>query len=463
LLSLALAAMLLPHPARAAVTSVPDLIDRVARGAMTAQHLPGLVVLVAEHGQPVAVRAYGVADVAHPVPVTADTRFEIGSVTKQFTAAAILQLVEAHELSLDDTLGTYFPAYTVARAVTVRELLGQTSGIPEYLGTLKDSSEASRPTSFDGLLAHVSDKPLLFAPGTKWAYSNTNYALLGRIVEVVSHQTYAQYVREHIFAPAKMTHAGFIGDGAEPAMTARGAWLDGTTPVPSAPLDVTWATGAGAIVATAADLLAWDDALLAGTIVAPADVALMRTSGTLPSGAPTGYGFGWVIDGTPTHPRVWHNGGTFGFSAANATYPADDQIIIALTNLGFAVPVSIVGGIFAGLHPDVAAADAPAAGESAAVRARVREWIGRFQSGDIDRTQFTPQMDAAITPDAVTALRPQLTVLGQPQQLTFTGASTQPGGYTVYVYVATFAATKLRVTMTLTADRKIAGFFLKPD
>jgi CubicO group peptidase (beta-lactamase class C family) len=411
----------------AAGSPVVDGIDRAVHAAMTAQHLPGVVVLVAQHGSVVATRAYGYADVARRTPVTVDTRFEIGSITKQFTAACILQLAEAHRLSLDDTVGTYVPAYTIAKAVTIRQLLGQTSGIPEYLGTLRHPSEASRPVTFDALLAHVAAKPLLFAPRTKWAYSNTNYALLGHIVELVSHEPYQRYVRENIFARAHMTHAGFIGDGAEPATTAHGYWLENGVAVRALPLDATWAAGAGAIVATAGDLLAWDDALLGGSIVAPADVASMRTGGVLPSGTPTGYGYGWIVDGTPAHPRIWHNGGTFGFSATNATYPADDQIVIVLTNLGYAAPISLVPALFAGLHPDVAAAPTPAPGEDPALTARVREWLGRFERGDIDRAQLAPQMDAFLTPDEVAAVKASFASLGEPASLCTPARPTYPG------------------------------------
>ncbi len=444
--------------------TVADIVDRAARDGMAAQRLPGLVVLVAEHGHAVALRGYGRADVSAHVAATETTRFQIGSVTKQFTAACIMQLVDRRALSLDDRLGTYVPSYTNAEAVTIRELLGQTSGIPEYLGTLPSPVLAAHPVAFPALLAHVSEKPLAFAPGTQWQYSNTNYALLGRIIELVTHETYEHYVREHIFLPAHMTHSGFIGDGMPDAATARGYVKDGATIAPAPPLDETWAFAAGGIVSTAGDVLAWDNALLAGTIVGPDDVRLMQMSGTLPNGTPTRYGFGWIIDGTSTHPRVWHNGGTFGFSATNATYPSDDQTIVALTNLGFAEPARIVTAIFNALHPDaVPLAPTPAPGEDAAITARVREWFHRFQTGDVDRTQLAPQMQSLLTPDVIAQTKTMFTALGEPQHLTFIGTTAAPGDLTVYRYAAAFGSAQTLMTITLTADGKIAGFRVQPS
>ena len=431
---------------------------------MTSQHLPRLVVLVAQGDRAVAERAYGDADVSGRVPATTKTRFQIGSITKQFTAACILQLVDAHRIALDDALGTYVPSYANASAVTVRQLLEQTTGIPDYLNSLHSADDAGKPIAFADLIARIAARPLAFPPGTKWQYSNINYTLLGRIVELVSHESYERYVREHIFAPAHMTRSGFIGDGRDPAATARG-YVSAQAATSLAPwLDETWAFAAGGIISTAVDLLAWNNALLSGTIVPAADVTLMRTSAILRDGTPTGYGFGWIMDGTAAHPRIWHNGGTFGFSASNVTYPHDNQTIVVLTNLGYAAPITIATAIFAQLHPDDAiAAATPAPNEDAAITARAREWFRRFETGDIDAAQLNATMRAGLTAETVATIKTQFSPLGEPTRFVNTGSAAAPGNLVVYTYAATVAGgTSLRITMTLDAEGKIAGYFVKP-
>jgi CubicO group peptidase (beta-lactamase class C family) len=458
-LALAIAALVAGIPAGADVPApLETIVDEAAHDQIVAQHLPGLVVLVAGAGTPV-VRAYGNADIAGHVPVTADTRFQIGSITKQFTAACVMQLVEAHRLSLDDTLAAYVPSYAAARAVTIRDLLEQVSGIPEYLDSGDTMTAAQHPAPFAALLARIASKPLAFAPGTRWAYSNTNYLILGHIVELVSHEPWERYVREHIFGPAHMTHSGFIGE-AMPGVTATGYVLDGGAFGTAVPLDETWAYAAGGIVSTAGDVLAWDRALLAGAIVPLADVDLMRRSAVLPDGIATKYGFGWIIDGSTAHPRVWHNGGTFGFSATNATFPSDGLTIVALTNLGEAAPVNVVGEIFSKLVPEALPTAAPA--EDPAITARVREWLRRLQTGDIDRSQLGPAMSALLTPDKVRAIQLQVGALGQPLQLIYAGSTPIAADQKVYRYNATFAAGRFRIAMTLAATGAISGYFISP-
>jgi len=337
-------------PAR---TTLPDgvrpVIDKIGRSEVSSDHIPGLVILVEDHGV-VDIGTYGVTDTASQTAMTEDRRFEIGSTTKQFTAVCILQLVEAGRVSLDDPLSKFVPSYKAAALVTVRQMLGQISGIPEYLDGPHILSEAGSHASFDALLGRVRSRPLDFPPGTSWEYSNTNYLLLGRIVEIVSGQSYESYVREHIFEPAGLRDSNFIGSG-ESSPSGRGyEYRNGQ--IRSAPkLDESWAWAAGGIVSTARDLLTWNAALSSGSLLSLADVRLMRTSGTLNNGEPTGYGFGFFVDSDLSRTRIWHGGNTWGFSSADITYPEDGQTVIVLTNSGDAPATTIASHIFAALHP----------------------------------------------------------------------------------------------------------------
>jgi CubicO group peptidase (beta-lactamase class C family) len=435
--------------------------DAVAAKLIASKHVPGVAIGVSRGGTVVFERGYGYADVAKKIPVTPETRFEIGSITKQFTAACIMQLVEAGKLSLDDHLGTFVSDYFIGRGVTVRQLLAQQSGIPEYLdGPDAVSAAGTQPATYATLLARVSATPLEFAPGTRYKYSNTNYILLGRIVEVASGEPYERYVREHIFAPAGMTQSAFIGDENTLASMAKAYAPTSSGVAPAPPFRDDWASSAEAIVSTVGDILRWDAALLAGKIVKPADVELMRTDAKTVDGAATGYGFGWVVDAVGAHPRIWHNGATFGFHAINETFPSEGEAVVVLVNSTVFVEGDIAP-IFAATHPDAAPPTTAAAGEIPAVTARVRDWLRRFQTGDIDRSQLNDTMNKALTEDLIDASKAQLGPLGTPETLVYRG-SVASDGSTVYVYVATFSAGTFRIVMALDAAGKIAGYRLVP-
>jgi D-alanyl-D-alanine carboxypeptidase len=442
---------------------VAAIVDSAARQALRAQKTPGLAIAVVERGTVVYVQGFGVANVARNVAVSPDTRFEIGSITKQFTAAAILQLVEAKRLALDDRLGMWVPGYPPGKDITLRQLLQQTSGLPEYFDETKDAAQAAaQPATLATIVARIAGKPLQFAPGTRWQYSNTNYWFLGYIVGAVSHESYQQYLREHIFTPAGMTESGFISDEQRLPDMATGYTATASGVVPAPPLDGSFAGGAGEIVSTVGDLARWDQALGTGKIVSIEDATAMRTSGTTTDGKATNYGYGWVIDSTGAHARAWHNGGTLGFHTMNALYPADDEIVIVFANLAEARPEELANSIFAGTHPDVAQAPmTPVAGERPEITARVREWLHRFETGDVDRSQLTSDMNGSLTPELVAQTKAQVAPLGNPTKLVFRGSQTN-GSIAAYTYVAVFANATLRIVMALDGEGKIAGYRLLP-
>lgn len=173
---------------------------------------PGATILVAQHGRIVYRHAYGLRDREHKRPATVDSYYEIGSITKQFTAAAILQLQEAGKLHLDDKLSVYLPHAPDAGEVTLRQLLSHTSGMPEYLDAVDAAKAIDKPASFDKLMSYITGKPLDFPPGSRWSYSNTGYILAGRVIEVVSHESYRQYVQTHLLDPAGMTHTFTVAE-----------------------------------------------------------------------------------------------------------------------------------------------------------------------------------------------------------------------------------------------------------
>lgn len=285
-------------------------------------------ILVAKDGRPVFRQAYGLANREWNARTTLDTHFRIGSLTKQFTAAAILQLVEAGKLSLDDPVVRFYPEAPKAwEGVRVRHLLNHTSGIinytalPDYLPAI---SRIERPPQ--ALVALVTAEPLLFAPGERVEYSNTNYLLLGLAIESASGRPYARYLSERIFAPLGLKDTGY--DDATALLPRRaagyrfgqGQWRN------AAPMASSVAYAAGGLYSTVDDLLAWDEALFSGRVISEGSRRAMFDDGG------RGYGFGWYV-GTAHGRTLWsHGGAVSGFLAMTDYYPEARLAVIVLAN-----------------------------------------------------------------------------------------------------------------------------------
>ena len=460
---LALALPLLGAAPAAAPSSVGSTVQKI----VAATGVPGLQVLIVDHGKVTYSGAYGVRNLESKLPVDEHTRFEIGSITKQFTAAAILQLKEQGKLSLSDSLSKYVPELKAAKDVPIEQMLWQVSGIPDYTETdafkkliVSNSTGVTIPTtgSIDAIVRMIAAKPLDFAPGSKWAYSNTNYVLLGHIVELASGMPWSSYIRTHIFAPAGMHESAFMEDEPHLKDMATGYTMQKGRLVPTGTF-TGWARGAGAIVSTAGDLAKWDAALFGGKIVSPDDLKLMTSPGPKPAGGLGNYGFGWVVDSFDGQPRLWHNGGTLGFLSENQLYPALSQIVIVLQSSTASNPAAIAEAAFDAMHPALAAAKLqPAAGEDAAITARCKLVWQELLSGKIDRAQFSEQFNKMLTPEAVAEATASLKKLGDPTSWTYAG-KVQRNAVTAYQYHLAFSSgVSLTLVMAVGPDGKIAGF-----
>lgn len=300
-------------------------------------------VLVARDGQALLDKGYGYANLEWQVANTPDTRFRLGSLTKQFTAATILLLQERGQLRLSDPVRTYLPDAPAAwDGITVQSLLNQTSGIPEY--TDQPDFPMTLPLAPDRLMATFASKPLRFQPGTQWAYSNANYVVLGRIIEKVSGQTYAAFIQKNIFDPLGMKDSGYDAPG--PLLAHRAA---GYTPGKGGPrnadyVDMSLPYAAGGLYSTTHDLLAWEQALFGGKLLAPASLKAMTTP------FKADYGLGVAITTVDGHTQVQHAGAIQGFSTDMAYFPDEHLAIIVLGNLNGDAPSAIRGQIAAVAH-----------------------------------------------------------------------------------------------------------------
>ena len=309
-------------------------IDTIAK-QMLSRPVAGISIAVARDGQVVIARGYGVANLEHSVPVTPETVFHIASISKNILAGVVLQLVDQGRLGLDDDVTKYVPeAATLGHHVTVRQLLNHTSGIHSFT-SLPDAANNERlELTHEQVLALIKDKGFDFEPGTRWRYDNSAFYLAGMVVERVTKQDYGAYVGEHIFKPLGMTSASLCDARMVVPHLASGYEMDGHTLVNA--VFVSWKLpfAAGAVCATATDLLKWEAALDSGRILTQSSLALMRTPTTLPDGMRIDYGFGTRLGSLDGHRLFGHTGSGGGFRNVFESFPDDHLTIVILMNLG---------------------------------------------------------------------------------------------------------------------------------
>jgi D-alanyl-D-alanine carboxypeptidase len=308
--------------------SLASVVDPLVANEMKAQGLPGAAVAIAKNGTILYTQGYGYADLATCQPVQPSMDFQIGSVTKQFTAAAVLQLQNAGKVNIDDPVVAYLPSYAFDARITLRMLLTQTSGLQNYLD-FPDVSSWINGVSEPTVLTQIAQAPLIFTPGTYYAYSNSNYFVLGSVIEAVSSVTYPSYMASNIFQPVGLSHTSYL----EPADSAS-PYTQG--PNPGIIPDPSLFFSAGALWSNVQDLATWDAALLNGKVMPAALFALMVTPSGLPmypQGGASPYAMGLVRDTQVGHPLAWHNGETVAYTSFNGMFLDDGFSVIVLTNM----------------------------------------------------------------------------------------------------------------------------------
>jgi CubicO group peptidase (beta-lactamase class C family) len=271
------------------------------------------------------------------VPVNSETVFRVGSVTKQFTALSILQLVEKGKIGLEDEITKLLPDYpTQGHRVTIHHLLTHTSGIKSYtsLGEEFWGGNHRLDLTHEQLLDLFTDEPFDFAPGEKWLYNNSGFYLLGMIVEKASGETYPDYIKHHIFEPLGMTGSMYCNPRALVPHRARGYQRQDGKLVNAEPLSLNPPGGAGAICSTPLDLLRWQRALDSNTLISATSRKKMVTESMLNDGSGTGYAYGLGVGTFEGRRSVSHGGGINGFVVAFDTYPDDELVVVVFSNTG---------------------------------------------------------------------------------------------------------------------------------
>ena len=327
-------------------TTIPERLDNVVEAFQKYRHFMGTVIVVKDN-QILLKKAYGMADLEWHIPNTNNGKFRLGSITKQFTATAILQLAEQHKLSVDDTACTYFDRCPSAwKKITIRQLLSMTSGIPSYteeksflqpIGTRIPEKPAE-------ILLRTKDKPLDFKPGTQWKYDNSGYIFLGIIIEKVSGEKYEDYIKKYIFEPLGMSDSGYDYTATILSHRVSGYRRCGHVFCNSNYMDMSIPFAAGALYSTVDDMYKWDRALYTDKILSNASRRQMFTV------VMNNYGYGWDLSPMAQHQQIGHGGGIFGFSAYIARFPKDKALVIVLSNVeetdSKAIAASLAGTIF---------------------------------------------------------------------------------------------------------------------
>lgn len=320
-------------PATAAANqALAQQIDASIRGHYKADE-PGATVIVTRGGAPVLRKAYGMADTASKQAMDAAMTLRMGSITKQFTAVAILMLAEDGKLALTDPITRFLPDYpTQGKTITVEHLLTHTSGIQSYTGKPAYGQTMEKDFTVSQMIDGFKNDPMLFAPGERFDYNNSGYFLLGAIVEKVSGQTYAEFLAQRIFTPLGMAHTAYEGNERSSGPRAAGHSKGKSGFSPARALSMTQPYAAGALVSNVDDLARWDQAITDGKLLNAASWKKAFTPYTLANGKSTGYGYGWEIGKLNGANTIAHGGGINGFSTYALRIPEEKVYVAVLSN-----------------------------------------------------------------------------------------------------------------------------------
>jgi CubicO group peptidase (beta-lactamase class C family) len=340
--------------------------DSLVYTYLAESHAPSAAFAVIRGNDTLAYGAYGLADVDARRAPTATTIYEIGSITKQFTSAAIMRLVEQGRVRLDDDLSKYVPQFPLqGKKVSIRQLLNHTSGIHSYTSEPGWQKTWKDELSPDAIIKFVAADSFDFAPGSAYRYNNTGYVLLGMVIEKASGQKYAKYLDAQFFKPLGLKQTSYC-----PSKTSDPAFALGYSKGPSGTvraqfLDLSHPFSAGALCSTVGDLVKWQRALDGGKVVSPASYALMSTADSLNSGRKINYGFGLVPGMFNGHKTISHTGGINGFATA-ATYVPDDTLsIVVFSNFDSESPQTLVQNLLRVAYGEAPVGRSPAATQAA--------------------------------------------------------------------------------------------------
>ena len=434
-----------------------ERIDRIAAQVLEQTGVPSASIAIVQHGKLVYTHAYGVARLGAgkmpPTHATPEMRYSIGSISKQFTAAALLLLQEQGKLSLDDPISKYIPGLTRGDEVTIRQLLSHTSGYQDYWPEDYVMTTMRRAVTAQQIMDTWGKKPLDFEPGTQWQYSNTNFVIAGAIVEKVTGAPYFDFLTANIFRPLNMKSV-WNSDQIKLGQTdATPYYRNALGPLRPAPKEgLGWMFAAGELAMTAHDLALWDESLFAQSLLKPESYKQMFTETKLRDGKGTKYGLGIGVRDANGHRMIEHSGEVSGFVSDNEVLIDDGAAVVVLTNQDAVGAASTI----ARLAAPVVAGYPHTPPEQQAI-----DIYHGLQLGRIDRTLLAPNLSDYFTPEAIADFQQSLAPLGEP--LAFTQARTElRGGMTFRSFDIVYPAKRLRLTTYTYPDGKLEQYLIAP-
>jgi D-alanyl-D-alanine carboxypeptidase len=429
-------------------------IDRIASQVLEQTGVPSASVAIVKGGKLVYAHAYGNAHLNPAAPATPEMRYSIGSISKQFTAAAILLLQEEGKLSLDDAVGKYVPGLTRGDEVTIRQILSHTSGYQDYWPEDYVMTPMLRPETAQQILDTWAKKPLDFEPGTQWQYSNTNFVIAGAIIEKVSGQKLMEFLGQHIFHPLGMKSAWNSDEAKLTQADATPYYRNALGPLRPAPKEGRgWTFAMGELAMTAHDLALWDESLIAKSLLKPESYKQMFTEVKLKDGKGTHYGLGVEVLDRNGHRSIEHSGEVSGFVSDNEVLVDDGVAVAVLTNqdaIGAASTIARLAAPVIGEFP-------PTPAEKQAL-----DIYRDLQQGKVDRSLLAPNLSDYFTAEALADFRDSLAPLGEP--LTFRQTSEQlRGGMTFHAFQITYPNKRLRLTTYTYPDGKLEQYLVAPS
>jgi D-alanyl-D-alanine carboxypeptidase len=427
-------------------------IDKAAADILAKTGAPSASIAVVRDGRIVYTHAYGIANLETKLPASPQMRYSIGSISKQFTAAAILMLAEEGKLSLDDKVIRWLPDLTRAGDVTIRQILSMTSGYQDFWPQDYVMPMMMQPVTAPEIAAGWAKKALDFEPGAKWQYSNTNYVIAGMIAEKVAGMPLLDYLQKRVFVPLKMTTVSNTDAaplGPEDPMRYLRYALGPLRPAPKEGRG--WMFAAGELAMTAHDLALWDISVIDQTILKPESYRALETEVELNNGVGSHYGLGVGIGMADGRRILSHGGEVSGFTARNEVYPDDRVAIAVLTNLD---ATGASEQIAAGIAKTIFASTDPATPKTTD---QMRKIFDELQKGRLDRAQFTSNANAYFDDQAIKDFASSLGPLRTPQEFVQSAQSLR-GGMTLRRYRIKFPNKTLRLTTFIMPDGKIEQY-----
>ena len=443
--------------AAAGQSELSTKVDEFVNAEMQKQKIPGVSLAVVTEGKPLIVKGYGFANVEHQVPVKPETVFQSGSVGKQFTATAVMMLVEEGKIKLDEKIGTYLGEIPETWSnITVRHLLSHTGGMTDY----PREFDFRRDYTEDEILKKAKEAPVAFKPGEKWQYSNLGYVTLGILIGKVTGKFYGEFLQERIFKPLGMTTARIINEADIIPNRASGYRL-----VQGQVKNQNWVsptintTADGSLYLTVLDMIKWNEALATGKLLRKASFDEMWTPVKLNDGTTHSYGFGWAVREINAKRVIEHGGAWQGFKAHISRYPDNNLTVIVFANLTQANQAKIANGIAEIIDP--ALKPKPIVDPDPAFTASTKELYLAVVEGKADQNRFTAELQKAMAAqhDRVAAF---VKTLGPLQKFELI-ARVAGDAETRYRYRIEHSGMSLFLAMVVQKDGKISGFALQPE